>query len=158
MVGGTFLIPTTTFIFLSLSRKCSSVHADMSGMLAGVECARRRRLHPTADSTNRSLCLYTRNLHTQPPLSSSSALVPTYLSSFFPFHSSFLFTHVSVVSIQFIQERSMFNQAHPDDTMGRPAQEAKHRLDEKFTALVKSDYKQKTSKGLFHGLCRHFRS
>nr|ACU15402.1 unknown [Glycine max] len=81
----------------------------MSGMLPGVECARRRRLHNSAgdDSTsNRSFCLYTtRNLQ------SSSSLL----------------------------ERSMLNRAYPDENLGGAAREAKRRLDQKFMAHIKSE-------------------
>ncbi|KAK7388554.1 hypothetical protein VNO78_23373 [Psophocarpus tetragonolobus] len=51
----------------------------MSGMLPGVECARRRRLHNSAstrDPTTRSLCLYIRNLHNNNSSSSSLLACP----------------------------------------------------------------------------------
>ncbi|RDX91754.1 hypothetical protein CR513_26214, partial [Mucuna pruriens] len=114
----------------------------MSGMLPGVECARRRRLHNSAggssysqsmltrDSATRSFCLYMRNL--QPPFSSSSLL-----------------------------ERSMLNQAYPDHNLGGPALEAKRRLDEKFTAHTKSqNYKRcnHKTKDLLHAFWRQLRS
>ncbi|TKY54752.1 hypothetical protein E2542_SST19164 [Spatholobus suberectus] len=104
----------------------------MSGMLPGVECARRRRLHnsgSTRDSTTRSFCLYMRNL--QSPFSSSSLL-----------------------------ERSMLNQAYPDENLGGAAREAKRRLDEKFTAHIKSENKRYNHKrkGLFHGWWQQLRS
>ncbi|KAK7329995.1 hypothetical protein VNO77_24179 [Canavalia gladiata] len=53
----------------------------MSGMLPGVECARRRRLH-RSDPTARSFCLYIRNL--QSSLSSSSLLERSMLKQACP--------------------------------------------------------------------------
>lgn len=104
----------------------------MSGMLPGVECARRRRLHNSAsarDSTTRSFCLYTKNL--QSTFSSSSLL-----------------------------ERNMLNQACPDENLGGRAREAKRRLDQKFMAHVKPENKRfgHKRKGLFQGLWRQLRS
>ncbi|XP_061350907.1 uncharacterized protein LOC133295980 [Gastrolobium bilobum] len=113
----------------------------MAGMLPGVECARKRRLHrsggggggcsysPTLDSTRRSFCLYARNL--QSPFSSSSLL-----------------------------QRNMLNQGYPDEKLGGAAREAKQRLDDKFTAHMKSEnqsYNHKR-KSLFHGLWHQLRS
>ncbi|ESW27107.1 hypothetical protein PHAVU_003G174500 [Phaseolus vulgaris] len=95
----------------------------MSGMLPGVECARRRRLHNSSSrdsSTRSSLCLYTaRNL--QSPASSSS--------------SSLL-------------ERNTVNQANPDENLGGAALEAKRRLDEKFATHLAAENRAQ-SKSLF---------
>ncbi|XP_027333349.1 uncharacterized protein LOC113848153 [Abrus precatorius] len=113
----------------------------MSGMLPGVECARRRRLHhsgggssyspsmPTRDSTSRSFCLYIRNLQT--PFSSSSSV-----------------------------ERSALNGACPEENLGGAAMEAKRRLDERFTAHMKSENKRysRKRKSLFHALWHQFTS
>ncbi|KAK7347160.1 hypothetical protein VNO80_21687 [Phaseolus coccineus] len=93
----------------------------MSGMLPGVECARRRRLHNSSSRdfvTRSSLCLYTtRNL--QSPASSSSQL-----------------------------ERNTVNQANPDENLGGAALEAKRRLDEKFAAHLAAENRAQ-SKSLF---------
>ncbi|XP_020228123.1 uncharacterized protein LOC109809278 [Cajanus cajan] len=101
-------------------------------MVAGVECARKRRLHNspfTRDSNTRSFCLYTRNL--QSPFSSSSLL-----------------------------ERSMLNQAYPDENLGGEALEAKRRLDHKLMAHIEIQNKgcDHKRKGFFHGCWRQLRS
>ncbi|XP_045831817.1 uncharacterized protein LOC123923190 [Trifolium pratense] len=105
-------------------------------MLPGVECARKRRLHQSRgggyDSTTiRSFCLYTRNLK-----STTSSLVPSLL-----------------------QERSM-RQTYPDEKLGRSAREAKRRLDEKFTASMKSENQLNNhkTKSFFRGLFHQLRS
>ncbi|KAL2338469.1 hypothetical protein Fmac_012915 [Flemingia macrophylla] len=105
----------------------------MSGVLPGVECARRRRLHNSAtttrDSNTRSFSLYMRNL--QSPFSSSSFL-----------------------------ERNLWNQAYPDENLGGEARLAKQRLDRRFMAHIKSDSKHwdQKSRCFFHGLWRQLRS
>ncbi|XWS17042.1 hypothetical protein CRYUN_Cryun33cG0033800 [Craigia yunnanensis] len=99
----------------------------MAGMLAGVECARRRRFHQSgwssdspsvaaAGSTRRSsFCLYTSNHETH---------------------------HISVSS----QQRSILIQAYQDEKLGGVAREAKERLDERLRSQRKSEPKRLISK------------
>ncbi|KAA8535277.1 hypothetical protein F0562_030280 [Nyssa sinensis] len=102
----------------------------MAGMLPGVECARRRRLHQSGGwlhspntsahgSTRRSsFCLYTSNHESH--LSSSSSL-----------------------------QRSTPNQGYEDEKLGGVAREAKERLDERLRA--KSETKRKKSQESLKG-------
>uniref|UniRef100_A0A2P2KQF1 RING finger protein 165-like isoform X2 n=1 Tax=Rhizophora mucronata TaxID=61149 RepID=A0A2P2KQF1_RHIMU len=89
----------------------------MAGMLPGVECARRRRLHLSGDSpaaathgwTRRpSFCLYTSN------------------------HESH---HAAASSLQ----RIVLTEAHEDGKLGAKAREAKERLDERLRIQKKSE-------------------
>ncbi|KAL1326304.1 hypothetical protein HN51_036378 [Arachis hypogaea] len=96
----------------------------MAGILPGVECARRRRLHQskgfldltsssTASSTRRtSFCLYAANHEPLHSFSSSSLL-----------------------------HRSVIYHAQPDLSMVGEAREARQRLDDKFRSQRKSEYK-----------------
>ncbi|WVZ11302.1 hypothetical protein V8G54_015832 [Vigna mungo] len=99
----------------------------MSGMLPGVESARRRRLHSNGSSrdfiSGSSLCLYA-NRKLQSPLSSSSVL-----------------------------ERNTVNQADPDENLGVAALEAKRRLDQKFAAYLRTENTPQ-SKSLFRYFVR----
>ncbi|XP_019181612.1 PREDICTED: uncharacterized protein LOC109176630 isoform X1 [Ipomoea nil] len=93
----------------------------MSGMLPGVECARRRRLH----QSNRVLL--------DSP-SSPSAYFSSTRKSFFCLYTS----NNSSPSMQ----GSGLTQAYHDEMMGEVAREAKQRLDEKLRARWKPDHKR----------------
>ncbi|GMI84248.1 hypothetical protein HRI_002094100 [Hibiscus trionum] len=90
----------------------------MAGMLAGVECARRRRLHQSGASPDSALaftrkpsfCLYTPNNETR----------------------------------VFSQKR-MLIQADEDQKLGEVAREAKGRLDERLRSQRKSEPKRRNS-------------
>ncbi|XP_019181613.1 PREDICTED: uncharacterized protein LOC109176630 isoform X2 [Ipomoea nil] len=92
----------------------------MSGMLPGVECARRRRLH----QSNRVLL--------DSP-SSPSAYFSSTRKSFFCLYTS----NNSSPSMG-----SGLTQAYHDEMMGEVAREAKQRLDEKLRARWKPDHKR----------------
>ncbi|XVF34493.1 hypothetical protein REPUB_Repub18cG0063400 [Reevesia pubescens] len=99
----------------------------MAGMLAGVECARRRRFHQSGGSSDSpslaavglsrrsSLCLYTSNHETH---------------------------HTSVSS----QQRGIFLQSYQDEKLGGVAREAKERLDERLRSQRKSEPKRQNNK------------
>ncbi|XP_047182295.1 uncharacterized protein LOC124848615 [Vigna umbellata] len=93
----------------------------MSGMLPGVESARRRRLHSNGSSrdfiSGSSLCLYANRKLRSP---SSSSLL----------------------------ERNTVNQADPDENLGVAALEAKRRLDQRFAAYPTTENASQ-SKSLF---------
>ena len=98
----------------------------MAGMLPGVECARRRRVHQSGESpcvggihgsTRRSsFCLYASN------------------------HDSH---HTPTSSLQ----RSILNQAYMDEKLGVEAREAKGRLDERLRTQRKPQPKRHTNGG-----------
>ncbi|CAN4113129.1 unnamed protein product [Withania somnifera] len=94
----------------------------MAGMLAGVECARRRKFHTnsglfdssanTSSSTRRSfLCLYTSS-------------------------------HEHNLTSRFSKETSATSQEYEDDKLGEVAREAKQRLDERLSSQWKSQNKR----------------
>ncbi|BAT76244.1 hypothetical protein LR48_Vigan01g249500 [Vigna angularis] len=93
----------------------------MSGMLPGVESARRRRLHSNSSSrdfiSGSSLCLYANRKLRSPPSSS-------------------------------LLERNTVNQADPDENLGVAALEAKRRLDQRFAAYLTTENTSQ-SKSLF---------
>ncbi|MBA0603469.1 hypothetical protein Gorai_003612, partial [Gossypium raimondii] len=91
----------------------------MAGMLAGVECARRRRFHQSGGSSDSvlgftrrpSFCLYTSN-------------------------------HESLHSSVFSQRRVLIEGYEDDDEkLGEVAREAKERLDERLRSQRKSEPK-----------------
>ncbi|TKY73056.1 putative RING finger protein P32A8.03c [Spatholobus suberectus] len=88
----------------------------MAGMLPGVECARRRRLHRGLDSNS----------------TSSASHASTRRSSFCLYASN----HESRLS------SSSSTLTHPDENMGGAAKEAKQRLDDKFRAQRMSENKR----------------
>ncbi|XP_052180649.1 uncharacterized protein LOC127793909 isoform X2 [Diospyros lotus] len=94
----------------------------MAGMLPGVECARRRRFHPSGECSD---------------LSSSPALGSSRRSSFCLYVSS----HESVLGESFSLRSSVKNQANTDDCedgkLGGAAREAKERLDGRLRAARK---------------------
>ncbi|KAB1996528.1 hypothetical protein ES319_D13G238000v1 [Gossypium barbadense] len=106
----------------------------MAGMLAGVECARRRRFHQSGGSSDSvlgftrrpSFCLYTSN-------------------------------HESLHSSVFSQRRVLIEGYEDDDEkLGEVAREAKERLDERLRSQRKSEPKRQNSKETMnhmHGKC-----
>ncbi|KAK6783747.1 hypothetical protein RDI58_017201 [Solanum bulbocastanum] len=93
----------------------------MAGMLAGVECARRRKFHKNSglldssynisSSTRRSfLCLYTSS-------------------------------HEHNLTSRFSKERNATGQEYEDEKLGEVAREAKQRLDERLSSQWKSQNK-----------------
>ncbi|XP_059454501.1 uncharacterized protein LOC132184773 [Corylus avellana] len=97
----------------------------MAGMLPGVECARRRRLHlssgmsdsPSHGGTRRSsLCLYTSSHETH--------------------HSS----------TSPMRKKSLLSQASQDEELESGAREAKERLDGRFKAQRKSETNRRNNK------------
>ncbi|KAK8543254.1 hypothetical protein V6N13_136217 [Hibiscus sabdariffa] len=92
----------------------------MAGMLAGVECARRRRLHQSGGSSDSafaftrrsSFCLYTTNRETQ----------------------------------VFSQRKRILVEAYEDQKLGEVARDAKERLDERLRSQRKSEPKRQNSK------------
>ncbi|XP_042479477.1 probable E3 ubiquitin-protein ligase RHY1A [Macadamia integrifolia] len=111
----------------------------MAGMLPGVECARRRRIHQGGGwiesqskvgngRTRRSaFCLYASNGH-ESHLSSSSS-------------SSSL-------------QRNTTNQSFQDEKLGGVAREAKERLDERLRAQKKPEIKRQSRKEMI-GICEN---
>lgn len=84
----------------------------MAGMLPGVECARRRRLHQSGDSLGASAHGWSRK------------------PSFCLYTSSHESHHGLVSSLQ--KQRSVSSQAYEDEKLGGVAREAKERLDERL--------------------------
>ncbi|KAG4946923.1 hypothetical protein AAZX31_15G190800 [Glycine max] len=97
----------------------------MAGMLPGVECARRRRLHRCLDSNSTSLTSH----------------ASTRRSSFCLYASN----HECRLSLSSSLQRSMLYQPHPDENMGGVVREAKQRLDDKFRAHRNSENKRQNS-------------
>ncbi|XP_015080988.1 uncharacterized protein LOC107024514 [Solanum pennellii] len=94
----------------------------MAGMLAGVECARRRKFHKNnglldpsyniSSSTRRSfLCLYTSS-------------------------------HEHNLTSRLSKERNATSQEYEDEKLGEVAREAKQRLDERLSSQWKSQNKR----------------
>ncbi|KAH1210169.1 hypothetical protein GmHk_15G044543 [Glycine max] len=109
----------------------------MAGMLPGVECARRRRLHRCLDSNSTSLTSH----------------ASTRRSSFCLYASN----HECRLSLSSSLQRSMLYQPHPDENMGGVVREAKQRLDDKFRAHRNSENKRynkiKTEEAKQHKMC-----
>ncbi|KAK8520461.1 hypothetical protein V6N12_004399 [Hibiscus sabdariffa] len=92
----------------------------MAGMLAGVECARRRRLHQSGGSSDSAFaftrrpafCLYTTNRETQ----------------------------------VFSQRKRILVEAYEDQKLGEVARDAKERLDERLRSQRKSEPKRQNRK------------
>ncbi|CAN4103618.1 unnamed protein product [Withania somnifera] len=90
----------------------------MAGMLAGVECARRRKFHTnsvlldSSSSTRRSfLCLYTSS-------------------------------HEHNLTSRYSKEMSATSQEYQDDRLGEVAREAKQKLDERLSSQWRSQNKR----------------
>ncbi|GMJ15639.1 hypothetical protein HRI_005233100 [Hibiscus trionum] len=98
----------------------------MAGMLAGVECARRRRLHQSGGSSDSafaftrrpSFCLYTTSHETQ----------------------------------VFSQRKRILVEACEDQKLGEVAREAKERLDERLRSQRKSEPKRGNGKENLKGV------
>ncbi|PRQ46222.1 putative transcription factor C2H2 family [Rosa chinensis] len=98
----------------------------MAGMLPGVECARRRRVHQSSES---------------PSLANTNGC--TRRSSFCLYASNHETHQTSTFSLQ----RSMLNQAsYKDEKLGEEARVAKERLDERLRTQRKSQPKRLISK------------
>ncbi|XP_020206833.1 probable E3 ubiquitin-protein ligase RHY1A isoform X2 [Cajanus cajan] len=98
----------------------------MAGVLPGVECARKRRIHGCLDSNSTSL---------------ASHNIFTRRSSFCLYASS----HESRLSSSSSLHRGTLYQTHLDENMVGAAREARQRLDDKFRSQRMSENKRQNS-------------
>lgn len=99
----------------------------MAGMLPGVECARRRRIHQSGGGCSSASDGLT-------PTSSSMSMSMSRRSSFCLYTSKHESHHTSCIS----SLRSIINQACQDEKLAGIAREAKERLDERLRTKRKS--------------------
>ncbi|KAL1335162.1 hypothetical protein HN51_064102 [Arachis hypogaea] len=106
----------------------------MAGMLPGVECARRRRVHGNTIS--------------------SSAVEDNYLtrhsfSLYYPTNFESLMLPSSLPTISLENKRKALKHEDLDEDMGRAAREAKQKLDDKFRQQRKLEAPENKRKRLF---------
>ncbi|XP_070008039.1 uncharacterized protein [Nicotiana sylvestris] len=96
----------------------------MAGMLAGVECARRRKFHKNSGLLDSSY---------------NTSVFSSTRKSFLCLYTS---SHEHILSSSFSKERSATSQEYEDEKLGEVAREAKQRLDERLSAQWKSQDKR----------------